>query len=368
MIGVPDAYELPAAPGNGYLRTDMSTLIRFKAAYVSGPHRRQRPRVTPGRRAAAGGAVPAGPRGAAAGPCAEIAEPVDGGVRGTGAPAAVGDRWRGCATRARRRTRCGCRRWRRRRRWTSCCRRWPRTPSSACTPAGWPGAAGCACRSAIVDRPFEQRRDLLIVDLSGAGGHVGVAGGPQSGKSTLLRTLIAALALTHTPREVQFYCLDFGGGTLAIAGRAAARRQRRRPAGPRPGDPHRRRDHRPAHRPGAALRRSTSVDSMATYRAVRADGRGRRRPVRRRVPGRRRLVHAAAGLRGDRGPASARSPPAGSNYGVHLVVTASRWSEMHRGDARPARHPARAAAGRPGRLRDRPAESPRPCRQCPAAA
>ncbi|GAA4949222.1 hypothetical protein GCM10023238_14430 [Streptomyces heliomycini] len=34
-----------------------------------------------------------------------------------------------------------------------------------------------------------------------------IAGGPQSGKSTLLRTLITALALTHTPREVQFYCL-----------------------------------------------------------------------------------------------------------------------------------------------------------------
>lgn len=38
---------------------------------------------------------------------------------------------------------------------------------------------------------------------------------PQSGKSTLLRTLITGLALTHTPREVQFYCLDFGGGTLS---------------------------------------------------------------------------------------------------------------------------------------------------------
>ena len=67
----------------------------------------------------------------------------------------------------------------------------------------------------IVDRPFEQIRDLLVIDVSGAGGHVAIAGGPQSGKSTLLRTLISGLALTHSPREVQFYCLDFGGGSLS---------------------------------------------------------------------------------------------------------------------------------------------------------
>ena len=46
-----------------------------------------------------------------------------------------------------------------------------------------------------------------------------VAGGPQSGKSTMLRTLICSLALLHTPDEVQFYCLDFGGGAVgALAG------------------------------------------------------------------------------------------------------------------------------------------------------
>jgi S-DNA-T family DNA segregation ATPase FtsK/SpoIIIE len=67
----------------------------------------------------------------------------------------------------------------------------------------------------VIDRPFDQRRDALVADMSGAGGHVAVAGGPQSGKSTLLRSLILGLALTHTPAEVHFYCLDFGGGTLA---------------------------------------------------------------------------------------------------------------------------------------------------------
>ncbi len=66
-----------------------------------------------------------------------------------------------------------------------------------------------------VDRPREQRRDTLTVDLSGAGGHVAVVGGPRSGKSTLLRTLVTSLALATTPAESQFFVLDFGGGTLS---------------------------------------------------------------------------------------------------------------------------------------------------------
>ena len=54
-----------------------------------------------------------------------------------------------------------------------------------------------------------------MLDLSGAGGHVLVAGGPRSGKSTALRTLMFALALTHTPAEARFLVVDLGGGTLA---------------------------------------------------------------------------------------------------------------------------------------------------------
>ena len=42
-----------------------------------------------------------------------------------------------------------------------------------------------------------------------------MVGGPQSGKSTALRTLIMSAAATHTPEQMQFYCLDFGGGTLS---------------------------------------------------------------------------------------------------------------------------------------------------------
>jgi S-DNA-T family DNA segregation ATPase FtsK/SpoIIIE len=70
-----------------------------------------------------------------------------------------------------------------------------------------------------VDKPYEQTRGLLTIDMSGAAGHVAIVGAPQSGKSTGLRSLICALALTHTPEEIQLYCLDFGGGSLtSLAG------------------------------------------------------------------------------------------------------------------------------------------------------
>src|SRR5262249_5882050 len=92
-------------------------------------------------------------------------------------------------------------------------------PSRGLTPLGWGGNGRLVVPVALVDKPFEQRRDLLWADLAGAAGHVIVAGAPQSGKSTLLRSLIGMLALTHTPRDVQFFVLDMGDGALApIAG------------------------------------------------------------------------------------------------------------------------------------------------------
>src|SRR5262249_25677593 len=74
---------------------------------------------------------------------------------------------------------------------------------------------------ALVDRPFDQRRDVRMAELDGASGHVAVVGATQSGKTNTLRTLIAGLALAHTPDEVQFYLLDFGGGGLAALAQPA---------------------------------------------------------------------------------------------------------------------------------------------------
>ncbi|MGH2948780.1 MAG: FtsK/SpoIIIE domain-containing protein, partial [Solirubrobacteraceae bacterium] len=66
-----------------------------------------------------------------------------------------------------------------------------------------------------LDRPAEQRTEPLALDLGGSGGHVAVVGSPRTGKSTLLRTLAAALMWRHTPAEVQLYGIDLGGGLLA---------------------------------------------------------------------------------------------------------------------------------------------------------
>ncbi len=68
----------------------------------------------------------------------------------------------------------------------------------------------------ILDRPAEQTQGPLILDFSGIGGHLAIVGAPQSGKSMFLRTLLTSLIITHTPRDVQIYGIDFGGGFLRV--------------------------------------------------------------------------------------------------------------------------------------------------------
>ncbi len=66
----------------------------------------------------------------------------------------------------------------------------------------------------IMDEPRRHRQETWGVDVSGAGGNIGIGGAPQTGKSTLLQTLILSAGATHSPRQVQFYCIDLGGGGL----------------------------------------------------------------------------------------------------------------------------------------------------------
>ncbi|MGV0810691.1 type VII secretion protein EccCb [Mycolicibacterium boenickei] len=66
----------------------------------------------------------------------------------------------------------------------------------------------------IMDEPRRHRQEVWGVDVSAAGGNIAVGGAPQTGKSTFLQTLILSAAATHTPRQVQFYCIDLGGGGL----------------------------------------------------------------------------------------------------------------------------------------------------------
>lgn len=46
------------------------------------------------------------------------------------------------------------------------------------------------------------------------GGHVVLLGSPQSGKTTALKSLMVGAALTHTPAEVGFYAVDMAGSSL----------------------------------------------------------------------------------------------------------------------------------------------------------
>ncbi|HYN94301.1 MAG TPA: type VII secretion protein EccCa [Pilimelia sp.] len=214
VLGVPDAYELPRSPGHGFLKFGTEPLVRFKAAYVSGAFHR------PGA-AGAGGDVRAGagrvlgysthfvpvpePEARPTAPAEDAAgaesllDIMVGRLAGQGPPAHQV--------------------------WLPPLSQSPTLdellgpvvadPARGLTFANPELHGALQVPVAIVDKPFEQRRDLLWLSLEGGAGHVAVVGGPQSGKSTVLRSLVAGLALTHTPAEVQVYCLDFGGGSLA---------------------------------------------------------------------------------------------------------------------------------------------------------
>jgi S-DNA-T family DNA segregation ATPase FtsK/SpoIIIE len=67
----------------------------------------------------------------------------------------------------------------------------------------------------LVDNPTTQSQNPLCLNL-GKEGHLAIYGAPGTGKTTMLQTLIVSLALTHSPDEVNFYLLDFGGRLLTL--------------------------------------------------------------------------------------------------------------------------------------------------------
>ncbi|MGH3825455.1 MAG: type VII secretion protein EccCb, partial [Pseudonocardiaceae bacterium] len=218
VLGVPDAYELPPVPGSGYLKFDTSSMERFKAAYVSGPYRAGRVVATPEQIPVTADRrprlfvpdyvdLPEAPEPVVhqeAAPQENVNEPsvldvVVAKLAGQGPPAH--EVWLPPLDAP-----------------PSLDQLLPplsATEDRGLSPVGFFGNGKLTVPVGIVDKPYEQRRDLLWADLSGAAGHAVVTGAPQSGKSTLLRSMLMSLALTHTPAEVQFFCVDFGGGTLA---------------------------------------------------------------------------------------------------------------------------------------------------------
>ncbi|MFC7341747.1 type VII secretion protein EccCa [Saccharopolyspora griseoalba] len=82
------------------------------------------------------------------------------------------------------------------------------------TAAGYAGSGRLQVPIGLIDVPYNQRQDPFVLDVSGQGGHGAIVGGVGAGKSNAVRAMIAAMALTHTPQEVQFYCVDLGGGSI----------------------------------------------------------------------------------------------------------------------------------------------------------
>jgi S-DNA-T family DNA segregation ATPase FtsK/SpoIIIE len=329
VLGVPDAYELPRSPGHGYLKFGTEPLIRFKAAYVSGPYRR------PGARRAGPDGEPVAPQVLAYSthyvPAPEPVRPAPPTPEETPAGDSMMDvmvaRLAGQGPPAHQV-------------WLP-----PLHRSAALDdllgPVVTDPVRGLQFANpelhgalqvpiALVDKPREQVRDVMWLQLAGSAGHVAVVGGTLSGKSTAVRTLVCGLALTHTPAEVQVYCLDFGGGSLAVlrdlphVGGVAGRLDTvgvRRTIGEILTLLSRR-----EQRFG-----ELGVDSMASYRRRRANSAGLRGADDDPFGDVFLVVDGWASLRkefDELEPAITDIATRGLSYGIHVVATSTRWMDF----------------------------------------
>lgn len=214
VIDVPDAYHLPNTPGHGILKVDTTVFRRFKASYVSGPlplpageedvpaEAKARPVTVFGLDRSSAedqptAALPArtsssGPGDASDGPT--ILSTLVGFASGTSPmtppvwlpplPVSVSLSETGAALRL---TSAG-----------------PRLeqPKHLCPAVG------------ILDDPSRQWQGPWHLDLTAKGGNLAVIGAPQSGRSTALRSIAAALALSHSVQDVNLYGIDLLGNSL----------------------------------------------------------------------------------------------------------------------------------------------------------
>jgi DNA segregation ATPase FtsK/SpoIIIE, S-DNA-T family len=336
VLGVPDAYHLPSIPGSAFLKCDASEPLRFNTTYVSGEYVRPRRSAHTGRVSQLGAlapklftATPVKKDPVPTRPATDLISQADipsspikatlldvvvGRLRGHGRPAH--EVWL------------------------------PPLDESPAVNQLLPGTPWDSPENVngrlwmpigVVDRPYDQRRDVLNVDLSGAQGNVAVVGGPQSGKSTALRTMIMSAAATHTPEQIQFFCLDFGGGTLGslanlphvggVAGRMDADAIRRSVA-----------EVAGVLRARELRFRDLGIESMRDFRQRKArlaalpPEAAARDPLSQDKFGDLFLVvDGWASVKSDfemLEPTLQALAIQGLSYGVHLVITATRWMEV----------------------------------------
>ncbi|MCF3180787.1 type VII secretion protein EccCa [Streptomyces polychromogenes] len=332
VLDTTDAFLLPPLPGFGYLKVDTSTYTRFKAGYVSGRYRGP---------AAGPGAADQGPLALpyptfntlqdTAGPAEPAEEKPTATARETGPSvlSVIVDQLADAAPPVRRI-------------WLpplpdavpldvaagplSVTEHGLRLGTGGTGPLDKPRRAPLRVPLGVLDDPARQWRGPWELDLTVAGGHTAVTGGPQSGKTTLLRTLALSLALTHTPQDVAIYGLDLAGGGLAalaglphvggIAGRADRERAARTVA-----------EVRAMLATREQLFREHSIDSVDQLRAMRAKG---------LLPELRStdivlLVDGYGALREEfdaLDDAVTDLLKRGGGYGIHVVAGMLRWNDV----------------------------------------
>jgi S-DNA-T family DNA segregation ATPase FtsK/SpoIIIE len=337
VLETPDAFHLPPLPGFGYLKVDTTVYRQFKACFVSGPYRGptvvrdedapDRPLpypIMPARsdtplrpeRTGGGAEAAADPSPAPADPEPTIPE------RSTG-PTQLDvmlDRLRAVSKPTH--------------------RVWlPPLPAAVTLDA----VAGRLTQDdrglrlseafdpmtvplGVLDDPARQWQGTWVLDLRTAGGHVAVIGAPQAGKTSALRTLVASLALTHTPRQVGVYGLDLSGsGLLTLTGfphvggvavRADRERLRRTCEELRLMLDHRER-----------VFRDKGVDSVDTMRRRHAAGELGELPVADVVC----VIDGFGGLRSDFTELETMVTDLlrrGGGFGIHVVASMLRWNDV----------------------------------------
>lgn len=324
VLDTKDAFHLPPLPGFGYLKVDTSVYQRFRAAYVSGPY------VAPTDEVVEEEGADVRPHELTPYQLseAELAarQPVEEkkATERTTGPTELNvfvDQVRGAAQQV--------------------LKIWLPPLPATCTLDALSGRADyvegrglqLSVRApqmkppvGVVDDPANQRQEVFRLDLTRAGGHAAIVGGPQSGKTTALRTLVTSLAHTHTPQEVAIYALDLAGGGMqalsqlphvgGVALRTDRERIRRTVEEIRGMIDHRER-----------IFRNHAIDTMAALRAGHAAGSIPELPTA-------DVVLVIDNFGAIRTTFDELDEPItdilqrGSSYGVHVVASMMRWNDV----------------------------------------